>query len=185
MTKRFCGDNGWPSPQLKEIEIKKGSDRWTTLYCQSILAIRKLYHCARLIHADLSEYNLLICPSWQISKDRFKPPEDRSSEDESLQVVMIDFGQAVERGHPAAKELLQRDLSTMRDFFARQGIKVLPNELAEDFVLAPIQEVESHLKPNPEEEEKCSNNGNSDLGSSWTGWNDEKDMESLLTKLKS
>mmetsp|Transcript_29628 Transcript_29628/g.62919 ORF Transcript_29628/g.62919 Transcript_29628/m.62919 type:complete len:949 (+) Transcript_29628:112-2958(+) len=183
---RFCGDDGWPSPQLKEIEIKKGSDRWTTLYCQSILAIRKLYHCARLIHADLSEYNLLICPSWQISKDRFKPPKERSSEDESLQVVMIDFGQAVERGHPAAKELLQRDLSTMRDFFVRQGIKVLSNELAEDFVLAPIQDIESNLEQTTEKE-KCYNNNIDDQGSIWRhavpGWNDEKDMELLLKKL--
>ena len=27
--------------QLKEIEIKKGSDKWTTLYCQSLVAIRR------------------------------------------------------------------------------------------------------------------------------------------------
>lgn len=38
---RFLGDNGWPSPQLREVEIKKGSDRWTVLYCQTIAAIRR------------------------------------------------------------------------------------------------------------------------------------------------
>jgi serine/threonine-protein kinase RIO1 len=38
---RFLGDNGWPSPQLKEVEMKKGSDRWTVLYLQTIAAIRR------------------------------------------------------------------------------------------------------------------------------------------------
>ncbi|KAL3799565.1 hypothetical protein HJC23_008692 [Cyclotella cryptica] len=38
---RFLGDNGWPSPQLKEVEMKKGSDKWTALYCQTIAAIRR------------------------------------------------------------------------------------------------------------------------------------------------
>lgn len=38
---RFLGENGWPSPQLREIEIKKGSERWTVLYCQTIAAIRR------------------------------------------------------------------------------------------------------------------------------------------------
>jgi serine/threonine-protein kinase RIO1 len=38
---RFLGDNGWPSPQLREVEIKKGSDRWTVLYCETIAAIRR------------------------------------------------------------------------------------------------------------------------------------------------
>ena len=38
---RFLGHDGWPSPQLKEIDIKKGSERWTTLYCQTLVAIRR------------------------------------------------------------------------------------------------------------------------------------------------
>lgn len=122
-----------------------------------------------------------------MSKSRFKPPKERSSEDEILQVVMIDFGQAVERGHPAAKELLQRDLSTVRDFFVRQGIKVLSNELAEEFVLAPIQEIESTSEPTTEEEKCYNNDKTDDQSSTWrhavTGWNDEKDMELLLKKL--
>ena len=39
---RFLGENGWPSPQLREVDIKKGSDRWTVLYCQTIAAIKRL-----------------------------------------------------------------------------------------------------------------------------------------------
>lgn len=39
---RFLGESGWPSPQLREVEIKKGSEKWTVLYCQTIAAIRRL-----------------------------------------------------------------------------------------------------------------------------------------------
>ena len=31
---RFLGESGWPSPQLREVEIKKGSSKWTAFYCQ-------------------------------------------------------------------------------------------------------------------------------------------------------
>ena len=38
---RFLGENGWPSPQLREIEIKKGSQKWSTLYLQTLVAVRR------------------------------------------------------------------------------------------------------------------------------------------------
>jgi RIO kinase 1 len=38
---RFLGENGWSSPQLREVELKKGSDKWTVLYLQTIAAIRR------------------------------------------------------------------------------------------------------------------------------------------------
>lgn len=38
---RFLGEDGWPSPQLKEIEMKRGSEKWTTFYCQTFVAIRR------------------------------------------------------------------------------------------------------------------------------------------------
>ena len=56
---RFLGEDGWPSPQLREVEMKKGSKRWTTLYLQVMVAVRRLYHCARLVHGDLSEVSVL------------------------------------------------------------------------------------------------------------------------------
>jgi len=192
---RFLGDDGWPSPQLKEIDIKKGSDKWTTLYCQTLVAIRRLYHCARLIHADLSEYNLLVCPSWQTSQGHFIEPNRRTANDETLQVVLIDFGQAVEIGHPSAVEWLQRDLATMRDFFVRQGIKTLSNETAEEFVTDPFDETASdEVIPENNEEEADSINEKEDQktegpeNNDWRhvkrGWDDNKYMDSLLKKLK-
>ena len=137
---RFLGEGGWPSPQLREIDIKKGSAKWTTFYCQTLVAIRRLYHCARLVHADLSEYNLLVVPHWHISRGQLTSPAERTDDDEALQVVLIDFGQAVEVNHPSAATWLERGLTTVRDFFVKQGIKTLSVEAAEQFVTEPFEE---------------------------------------------
>lgn len=38
---RFLGDDGWPSPQLREIEIRLGSKKWTVLYCQILVQMKR------------------------------------------------------------------------------------------------------------------------------------------------
>lgn len=107
-------------------------------------------------------------------------PDKRTSDDETLQVVMIDFGQAVDTSHPSAKQYLKRDLSIVRDFFAKQGIKTLSNEAAEEYVIDDsFKEVNENIEAISEEatgtdiEEK-----NGDC------WDDEKEIEALLKKLK-
>lgn len=147
----------------------------------------RLYHCARLVHADLSEYNLLLCPAWQVSDGRKGAASERSADDEELQIVLIDFGQAIERSHPSAKELLTRDLSTVRDFFSRQGITTLSNENAEDFVLAAFEQTSVATELNTTNEMVASEEVKSDTTvwrHSIPGWDTLKDMESLLVKLK-
>ncbi|KAL9191385.1 hypothetical protein ACHAXT_001091 [Thalassiosira profunda] len=189
---RFLGEGGWPSPQLREIDIKKGSAKWTTLYCQTLVAIRRLYHCARLVHADLSEYNLLVVPHWQVSRGQMTSPATRTDDDEALQVVLIDFGQAVEVNHPSAATWLGRDLSTVRNFFVKQGIKTLSVEAAEKFVTEPFEE------PSDAEEgtaDEGNGEGTDDLSSgemdeevTWRhskkGWDDAKEMETLANRLR-
>lgn len=43
---------------------------------------------------------------------------------EDLQIVLIDFGQAVDTRHPEATLLLERDLNRVLTFFTMQGIDV-------------------------------------------------------------
>jgi RIO kinase 3 len=38
---RFLGEDGLAVPQLKDLQIRKGSDKWTTLYSQIMVAIRR------------------------------------------------------------------------------------------------------------------------------------------------
>lgn len=127
---RFIGNDGWPAPQLREIEMRKGNKKWEILYTQVMESIRRLFTGARLVHGDLSEYNILVAPTFQV--DHLTSPEDDTEND--LQTVLIDFGQAVDVRHPEAMNLLHRDLDRVRAFFMKQGVETLTVDDALQFV---------------------------------------------------
>lgn len=127
---RFIGNDGWPAPQLREIEMRQGNKKWEILYTQVMEAIRRLFTGARLVHGDLSEYNILVAPTFQV--DHPTSPADDLEND--LQTVLIDFGQAVDVRHPEAMSFLRRDLDRVRTFFMKQGVETLSIEDALQFV---------------------------------------------------
>ena len=90
----------------------------------------RLYIGARLVHGDLSEYNILVAPSFQV-ENAISLVEDKEMD---LQIVLIDFGQAVEIRHPEAQSLLERDLARVRTFFGKQGAKTLSVQESLEFV---------------------------------------------------
>lgn len=118
---RFMGTDGWPSPQLREVDLRKGSKRWAVLYQQVVDAVRSLYLKARLVHGDLSEYNILVAPAFLVENKA----ESIENEMEEVQAVLIDFGQAVDVRHPESANLLHRDLDRIESFFQRQGVETL------------------------------------------------------------
>lgn len=79
-----------------------------------ITKLRLLFSDARLIHGDLSEYNILIGNSGKF--------------------VFIDWPQSVATNDPSANELLTRDISNLVNFFARRYSVFVPAEAALDFV---------------------------------------------------
>jgi RIO kinase 2 len=79
-----------------------------------MLNIKKTYLKAHLIHADLSEYNIILKSNGQI--------------------LIIDWPQAVKTDHPNAKELLQRDLKNTIVYFNRKFNIDLPLEQAYEYV---------------------------------------------------
>ena len=83
------------------------------LYRQLILNVRTMYHSCHLVHADLSEYNILY---------------------HNQQLWIIDVSQSVEHDHPAAFDFLRSDLKNMEEFFGRHGVKCLGLRRAFDFV---------------------------------------------------
>ena len=89
---------------------------------------------ARLIHGDLSEYNILICPSQHISSKSKKDIETNTSD--NLKIVLIDFGQAVDKEHPSSMELLRRDLSRITAFYKKQGVSTLDLDDTVAFIIA-------------------------------------------------
>ncbi len=62
--------------------------------------VKKAYTKAHIIHADLSEYNIILNPSGH--------------------VLIIDWPQAVKTDHPNAAELLERDVKNLLTYFSRK-----------------------------------------------------------------
>ena len=95
----FMGKDGIPYPPLKETPIKDPQN----IYDQIIECMRRMYVRAQLVHADLSEYNILM----DVEKE---------------EVIIIDVGQAVTLNHPNARDFLLRDIENIRRFFKKHGI---------------------------------------------------------------
>ena len=114
----FLGDKkGIPAPRLKDVELI-GSDvevRWKLLYLQLLGYMRILYQTCRLVHADLSEYNILY-------------HEDK--------LWLIDVSQSVEHDHPRSLEFLRMDIKNVSDFFRRKDVDVLSEQSVFGFVTA-------------------------------------------------
>ncbi|MEM0155572.1 MAG: serine protein kinase RIO [Thermoplasmataceae archaeon] len=70
--------------------------------------MRLLYQKAHIVHADLSEYNILYY--------RKKP-------------YFIDMGQSVSTSHPSADFFLQRDVKNITHYFIKKGIDSTADEL--------------------------------------------------------
>jgi len=95
----FVGENGSPAPLLKNCLPDD-----TKLFADALLdSLAALYFRARLVHADLSEYNILV---------RRNTP------------VLIDFGQAVPWDHPLSYDFFQRDMERLRKVLSMLGIDV-------------------------------------------------------------
>ena len=101
----FLGDaDGWPSPRLKDAESAIDQADWPRLYRELLAAVRLMFHRCRLVHADLSEYNILFHDG---------------------HLWIIDVSQSVEHDHPHAFDFLREDISHVDDYFARHGVATL------------------------------------------------------------
>ena len=104
----YIGDESRPAPSLREVRLEAPKAVYEDVVA-NLRAIRK----SELVHADMSEYNLLW---WQ----------DR--------VVVIDVGQAVPLDHPRSEEWFRRDLSNIARFFKRLRVDTTPAGLEQAVV---------------------------------------------------
>ncbi|KAK9367386.1 RIO1 family-domain-containing protein [Lipomyces kononenkoae] len=96
----FIGDDeGWASPRLHDAKIE--DSKYVELYHQLVAYMIIMYQKCRLVHADLSEYNILY------HKEK---------------LVIIDVSQSVEHDHPKSLEFLRMDIKNVNDFFSRHGV---------------------------------------------------------------
>ncbi len=101
----FLGEGGIAYPLLEQTEMENPRE----VYDQVIDNFKKTYQKAKLVHADLSPFNILY----------------------HEQVVFIDWAQAVMRQHQRAEEFLLRDCHNVAKFFERKGVPVSAEDVLE------------------------------------------------------
>ncbi|KAF1793097.1 RIO kinase, conserved site [Phytophthora cactorum] len=94
----FIGRDGWAAPRLKDAKISDSRYRECYLYC--IKMMRTMYQKCRLVHGDLSEYNILYYQT---------------------KLYFIDVSQSVEHEHPSANDFLRKDCRNIADYFRKTG----------------------------------------------------------------
>ena len=110
----FIGTNGLPAPLLKDVELSESKAR--QLYLDCILIMRRLFTVCKLVHSDLSEFNLLYNDS---------------------KLYVIDVSQSVESEHPMALEFLRKDCTNVNEFFRKKSIPTMTTKELFDFITDP------------------------------------------------
>lgn len=123
----FCGQNGWPAPKLKDVEMTQLKAR--ELYRECVVLMWKMYNQCRLVHADLSEFNLLY---------------------HERRIVVIDVSQSVEHDHPHALEFLRKDCTNISEFFRKREVATMTVRELFEFVTNPnirnAEQVDTYLE---------------------------------------
>jgi len=110
----FLGHDGNAAPRLKDAEGLDAS-AWDQLYIDCAVLMRGMMQRCKLVHGDLSEYNMLHSDG---------------------KLYIIDVSQSVESDHPQALDFLKRDCVNVNNFFAkRTSTGAVPVKRLFDFVV--------------------------------------------------
>lgn len=107
----FIGKDGWPAPKLKDVELTTSKAR--ELYHDCVVMMWLMYNKCKLVHADLSEFNLLYHDG---------------------KIVIIDVSQSVEQDHPHSFDFLRKDCTNISDFFRRKNVSTMTVKELFDFI---------------------------------------------------
>ncbi|GIL77701.1 hypothetical protein Vretimale_6760 [Volvox reticuliferus] len=110
----FIGEDGVAAPRLRDAGLPL--QRLRSAYTEMLLVLRNLYQKCRLVHADLSEYNILYHKG---------------------ELYIIDVSQAVDLDHPKALDFLREDCKHVNDYFRRAGVATLTVRETFEFVVDP------------------------------------------------
>jgi len=129
----FLGDKkGWAAPRLRDVELQ-GEDvdeQWRVLYLQLLGLMKRMYQTCKLVHADLSEYNVLY---------------------HQKKLFIIDVSQSVEHDHPRSLEFLRMDIKNVSDFFRRKNVNVISEQAIFGFITSHSAVTEPDLSSSLEE----------------------------------
>ena len=95
----YIGDENEPARELRNFRLEDPEP-----IARKILDYMRLaYQKAKLVHSDMSEFNILMF---------------------NEEPVIIDVGQAVLLEHPNAQEWLERDVNNVARYFKKQGVRL-------------------------------------------------------------
>jgi RIO kinase 1 len=97
---QYIGTRRGPAPALRQVALDDPEKVYETI----IEYMRLAYQEAELVHADLSEYNILYYRK---------------------QPVIIDVGQAVLTEHINAKDFLNRDIENINRYFRNLEVDIM------------------------------------------------------------
>ncbi|KAF2897061.1 hypothetical protein ILUMI_09113 [Ignelater luminosus] len=148
----FIGEDHHPAPKLKYAAMK--TEEYDLAYNQVVEAMVNLYNKARLIHCDLSEYNIL----WH----------DR-------QCYLIDVSQSVEPTHTDAFCFLFRDCENITKFFSHKHVpnmktaRELFTEITgfDYFDRVAMEEASNFSKSKPNVMDECDTESNNIFETEW------------------
>jgi RIO kinase 1 len=95
----FIGEDDVAAPTLKEVPPRKPQQMYNLL----LEYVKLLFQKAKLVHGDLSEYNIMHLND---------------------EPIIFDLSQTVSLEHPRAREFLNRDLKNLNRFFNRLGVRI-------------------------------------------------------------
>jgi len=100
---QFIGEDGVRAPLLKELPDEEIDN---DLYNDVILQLQTMVNKAKLVHGDLSEYNIMVYDG----------------------VYIIDVSQSVPIDHENAIDFLIRDINNVNRFFESKGVSIIDTE---------------------------------------------------------
>lgn len=110
----FIGDKGWAAPKLKDVDLSSSKAR--ELYRDCVIMMWTIYRKCKLVHADLSEFNILYHEG---------------------KLVIIDVSQSVEQDHPHALEFLRKDCTNISQYFRKFEVSTMTVKELFDFITDP------------------------------------------------
>ena len=139
---RKSGEDGIPAKLLKDCvpQITKLS-KWISYYVEIIKHMRTMYQVCKLVHGDLSEFNILLHKQGKLYlvcfynfwKDKNIPKTLLENFENNLSLkkftileifikvcYIIDVSQSVEHDHPFALDFLRFDCRNVNGFFSKQ-----------------------------------------------------------------
>ena len=120
---KYIGKNSHAAPRLKDAQLK--TEQYEESYLELVKIMRRMFQECKLVHGDLSEYNLLYYKG---------------------HLWVIDVSQSVEHDHPQALDFLRRDCANVNDYYRKMGLAVMSTRELFEFITSTA------IKPGEEEE---------------------------------